>query len=124
METTTQQRLKDIMAERKLKQKDICALAEKYCKKFGEKLTASDVSAYVTGKWEPAQRKITILALALDVSEGWLMGMDVPMERQKSSNEIAENLNNDDAMKLFEALTKENKEKMIDYMKYLLSTQK
>ena len=36
---------------------------------------------YVNGITEPGQWKLAILALALNVSEGWLTGLDVPMER-------------------------------------------
>lgn len=41
----------------------------------------SDISQYVSGKVEPGQDKLTILGLALNVSEAWLMGYDVPMAR-------------------------------------------
>ena len=75
---TTSQRLKEIMNERKLKQVDILELAQPYCKKFGVKLNKNDLSQYVSGKVEPGQYKLTILGYALNVSEAWLMGYDVP----------------------------------------------
>ena len=41
----------------------------------------SAISQYATGKYQPKQQKLYLLAKALDVSEAWLMGHDVPMER-------------------------------------------
>lgn len=75
--TTTSQRLKEIMAERGLKQVDILELSQPYCKRFGVKLNKTDLSQYVSGKVEPGQHKLTILGQALNVSEAWLMGYDV-----------------------------------------------
>lgn len=41
----------------------------------------SSISSYLSGQYEPKQRNIYKIALALDVNEAWLMGYDVPMER-------------------------------------------
>ena len=41
----------------------------------------SSISTYLSGEYEPKQRNIYKIAKALDVSEAWLMGEDVPMER-------------------------------------------
>ena len=61
---------------------DVLEAAKPYCEKYGIKLTKSDLSQYVSGKFEPRQEKLTILSLALSVSEAWLMGYDVSMERK------------------------------------------
>lgn len=74
-------RLKKIMSDRNLRQVDILELCKPYCQKYGVKLGRNDLSQYVTGKVEPGQRKLTILGMALNVNEAWLMGYDVPMER-------------------------------------------
>ena len=74
-------RLQKIMKDRNLKQVDILRLSEPYCKKYNIKLNKSDLSQFVNGKFTPGQWKLTILGLALNVSEAWLMGYDVPMER-------------------------------------------
>lgn len=84
--SNTSQRLQSIMAERDLKQKDILALAAPFCKKYNVKLGKTDLSQYVSGKFEPRQDKLTILGLALNVSEAWLMGYDVPSEREIAPN--------------------------------------
>ena len=79
---TTSQRLEQIMRSRNMRQVDILNAAEPYCRKYGIKLGKNDLSQYVSGKVEPGQDKLTILGLALNVSEAWLMGYDVPAERE------------------------------------------
>lgn len=78
--TTTSQRLKEIMQERRLRQVDILELAKPYCEKYRIKLGKSDLSQFINGKVEPGQWKLSILGMALNVSEAWLMGYDVPKE--------------------------------------------
>lgn len=91
---TTSDRLKQIMTERNLKQIDILNMASPYCKKYEIKLNKNDLSQYVSGKVEPGQNKLYILGLALNVSEAWLMGFDVPMDKS-SSGYYKDNSNND-----------------------------
>lgn len=81
MKVRTADRLKEIMERRDLKQVDIVRLCEPYSKEYGIRMGKSDISQYVSGKVEPGQDKLTILGLALNVSEAWLMGYDVPMAR-------------------------------------------
>lgn len=79
--TTTAERLKEAMSIKGWKQVDILAAAQPYCNKYGIKLGRNDISQYVSGKVTPSQKKLTLLGLALNVSETWLMGFDVPMEK-------------------------------------------
>ena len=83
----TSDRLKQIMRDRNLKQIDVVRLCAPFCKKYGERLDRNDMSQYVSGKILPGQRKLTILGLALNVSEPWLMGYDVPPEREQIQDE-------------------------------------
>jgi len=46
----------------------------------------SSICTYVSGEYEPKQRNIYKIAKALNVSEAWLMGFDVPMQPQKNNN--------------------------------------
>ena len=78
---TTAERLKAIMADRNLRQVDILRLAKPFCEKFNVKLNKNDLSQYLSGKASPGTKKLTILGLALGVSETWLMGFDVSPER-------------------------------------------
>lgn len=68
------------MLNKNLKQVDILNKCRPYCNKYGIKLGKNDLSQYVNGKVEPGQEKLYILAEALNVSEAWLMGYDVPMQ--------------------------------------------
>ncbi|MFV0519945.1 MAG: transcriptional regulator [Lachnospirales bacterium] len=68
------------MMERNLKQVDILNLCEPYCEKYKVRLAKNDLSQYINGKSEPKQDKLTILGLALNVNEVWLMGYDIPRE--------------------------------------------
>lgn len=77
--SNTSLRLKEIMRLRNLKQVDILKLCEPYCNEYGIKLNKNDLSQYVSGKVQPGQDKLSILAYALNVNEVWLMGYDVDM---------------------------------------------
>lgn len=79
--SNTSERLKLLIKERNLKQRDILVSAEPFCQKYDVKLNKNDLSQYVSGKVEPKQSKLSILGLALNVSEAWLMGYDVPREK-------------------------------------------
>lgn len=81
--SNTADRLKHIMSERNLKQVDIVTMCKPYCVQYGVKMNKSDISQYVSGKSEPSQDKLVVLAMALNVQESWLMGFDVPENREK-----------------------------------------
>lgn len=83
---STAERLRQIMQERGLKQADILRLCEPYCKQLNVKMGRNDLSQYVAGKIEPGQYKLIILGRALNVNETWLMGFDVPRERDAKSD--------------------------------------
>ena len=72
---TIAERMKEALRIRNLKQAD---LVEK------TKIGKSYISTYLTGAYEPKQKNIYLIAKALDVSEAWLMGLDVPMERKSN----------------------------------------
>ena len=67
--SNTSQRLKQIMNEQNLRQIDILNLCSPFCEKFDIKLGKNDLSQYVNGKVEPGQDKLTVLGMALGVSE-------------------------------------------------------
>lgn len=82
-ELTTADRLKQIMSERGLKQVDILEACKPYCERYGVQLKKNDLSQYVSGKVEPKQDKLSILGMALNVNEVWLMGYNVPVGRKE-----------------------------------------
>ena len=80
--SNTAQRLNELMRERNLKQVDIIEACQPFAEKYGVKIGKNDVSQYVKGEVVPGQDKLTILSLALNVSEVWLMGYDVPESKE------------------------------------------
>ena len=56
-------------------------------------LDRGSISSYLSGKYEPKQKAIYKLSKALDVSEAWLLGYNVPAHRtdeQKKNDHLAE----------------------------------
>ena len=96
------------------------------------------ISSYLSGKYKPKQENLSLLAAALDVSEYWLMGLDVPMEREGSAADVREQRKRFEAyvqgiyemrepemvLKLYEQLAEENRAKVRLYMERLLAVQK
>jgi transcriptional regulator with XRE-family HTH domain len=55
-------------------------------------LDRGSISSYLSGKYEPKQKAIYKMAQALDISEAWLLGYNVPMARtedQKKNDQLA-----------------------------------
>ena len=75
-------RLREAMNIRKKKQVDLV-------RETG--INRSAISRYLSGEYEPKNKPVYELAKALDVSDQWLLGYDVPMERPKAQK-------NNDAM--------------------------
>lgn len=69
---TTSDRIKEGMVVRNLKQSDLV-------QRTG--ISKGALSSYISGKYIPKQNNIYKIAKALNVNEAWLMGADVPMER-------------------------------------------
>ncbi len=74
-------RLRQAMDERGMRQVDLLEAVKPYCKKYNIQISKGQLSQYLAGRNEPGQSRIFILAQALDVSESWLIGLDVPKER-------------------------------------------
>ena len=129
--SSTSERLKQIMKERNLKQVDILEACQPYCEKYGIKLKKNDLSQYVSGKVIPKQNKLSILGMALNINEVWLMGYDAPKERnQKTNIDNNENMlsnKNTDAQKeflnIFNKLSNVLQEYLLKTAKDLLETQ-
>ena len=73
-------RLAEALRVKNMKQTDLCKLA---------KVPKSSLSLYLSGAYEPKQDRIYEMAKVLNVSEAWLMGYDVPMERQSSQQRLS-----------------------------------
>lgn len=81
--TTIQERLKQLMQERGLRQVDILRLTRPICEECGVRLEKSDLSQYVSGKVRPSREKLQVLSRALGVAEAWLMGYEYPQTRSE-----------------------------------------
>ena len=119
---TTSERLKQIMQMKDLRQSDILRMAEPYCKKYNQKLSKSDLSQFVSGKVSPGQWKLTILGLALNVSEAWLMGEDVPMERPKTPAPNDEGGLDQEIIDRLRRLTPSELQRVDDFVQGILSS--
>ena len=117
----TSQRLKQVMTARNMRQVDVLKAAEPFCNKYGVKLGKNDLSQYVSGKVEPRQDKLTILGLALGVSEAWLMGYDVSMERSVTPTAEIGDGRTKEYMELFQLLNADQQALIIHAIKGLLS---
>lgn len=91
-QASTAERLREAMAEVGKKQIDLV-------KETG--LQRSAISRYLSGEYEPKQNAINKLAIALNVSEMWLWGFNVPKQRS------AEQKKNDDLVQVIAKLRKD-----------------
>lgn len=103
---TTADRIKEGMELRQLKQSDLV-------EKTG--ISKGALSSYISGRYVPKQNNIYLISKALDVNESWLMGNDVPMERQpqNSSQQCALNANENVLVKEYRKLNNVGKKKLI-----------
>ena len=115
---TTSERLKQLMEERNIKQVDILNKSLPYCNKYGVKMNKSDISQYVSGKVEPSQDKLVVLGMALDVTESWLMGFDVPAERKDGSQKAEKDF---DVLYRYSMLSERDKKIISDMIDSMLS---
>lgn len=97
---STADRLKNIMEEQNLRQIDILNKAKPIGESYGIKISKSDLSQYVSGLVEPGQDKLVVLGQALNVSEAWLMGFDVPRERSNYSENALKIKNIEDILQI------------------------
>ena len=74
--SSTSKRLKEAMALANMKQADLARATG---------LSKGGISNYVMGRYEPKSDIISKLSKALNCSEMWLMGYDVPKERKQTA---------------------------------------
>lgn len=126
--SSTASRLNEFMQENGLKQIDIINLAKPFCSEYGVKLSKSDLSQYVSGKVEPGQNKLYILARALNVSEAWLMGYELSSEKStleagdnsKSNTEISDEILCS-LIKNYEKMTAAAQHTLFEYSEFMAS---
>ena len=67
------QRIRKALSIRNMTQSELCRRT---------KIATSAMSEYLRGLYDPKQDKIYIMSEALNVDPVWLMGFDVPMEKE------------------------------------------
>ena len=107
-QTTCGERIKRALRIRGMRQYELCQLT---------KIPKSAISQYVSGAFEPKQDRVYLIAKALNVSEAWLMGFDVPMARERNSPEEPK-LSEGEKMllELYNRVSDETKEVLITMM--------
>ena len=114
---TCAERIKKGLTIKGMKQSDLCRYTQ---------IPKSALSQYISGAYEPKQDRIYLMAQALNVSEAWLMGLDVPMERQvkKASPSEAE-LSEGEKMllNLFRRVPEEKQELVLQMIRVALGNQ-
>ena len=114
---TCGQRIAKALDIRRMKQVELCKLA---------KIPKSSLSLYLSGAYEPKQDRIYDMSIALNVSEAWLMGYDVPMERSKTKNSpdpIKLTEGEELLLKLFRQIPEENRALVLEMIRAAVKTQ-
>ena len=109
MTSTTAKRIREGMELRGIKQSE---LAEK------TGISKGALSSYLSERYLPKQNNIFLIAKALNVSEAWLMGGDVPIERISETQANAESsisASDTQLFSYFHQLNSIGKSKVIDY---------
>jgi transcriptional regulator with XRE-family HTH domain len=111
------QRISKALYIKGMKQADLCKLA---------KVPKSSLSLYLSGAYEPKQNRIYDMARVLDVSEAWLMGYDVPMERQEKTSPEEPKLTEGEKMvlELFRKIPEDRQAEALDLLRVALRMQK
>ena len=105
------ERIKLAMELKGIKQSDICKVTG---------IPKSAMSQYVSGSFEPKQNRIYLIAKALNVSEAWLMGIDVPMQRlEKVIDEDTLTDKERQLLDLFRLLTDEEQDHILQSAKMI-----
>ena len=127
---TINDRIKQALELRNMKQIELVA-------KTG--IDKSQISSYLSGKYKPKQENLSLIAMALEVDEYWLMGQDVPMERVVTGEEAIEgqmrrveayakqiygSREQETVWKLYERLSDEQRRRAKMYMEKLFEIQK
>ena len=109
-------RIARALSIRNMKQSELCNLTG---------IPKSAMSQYISGAFEPKQDRIFLIARALDVSEAWLMGFDVPMERECSSPDKQELTEGEQmVLELFRKIPEERQPEALELLRVALKMQK
>ena len=110
------QRLAKVLKIKGIKQTDLCNRAN---------IPKSSLSLYLSGAYEPRQDRLYSMAQILDVNPVWLMGYDVPMEREKElpSEEIKLSEGEELLLELFRRIPEDKQHLVLQMIRAALGTQ-
>ena len=93
------------------------------CEKTG--IPKSAISQYISGSFEPKQDRLFLIAQALDVDPVWLMGFDVPMEKEKKSppDEVQLTEGEKLMLELFRKIPKDRQDAALELLRAALKMQ-
>lgn len=86
-------------------------------------LGKSAISQYISGKYEPKQVAIHKIAKALNVSEAWLMGYDVPIQRAEEIKTVVSN-EEKELLDMYHKLDALDKKELFKWIAYRLTDEK
>lgn len=120
MKENTATRLKEIMTKKKLRQRDIIELTKPFEKYCGVSLSKSNLSQYLSGIALPSQKKLSLLAMALNVTEPWLMGFDVEMKPPQEINHSKISVSPEERNMLlsFRSLKHSDKNEVLNFLEF------
>ena len=108
-------RLEKALSIKNMKQSELCKLAG---------VPKSSLSLYLSGAYEPKQDRLYRMARALNVSEYWLMGYDVPMKRDAAPTPPVELTENEKTMlELFRLIPEKQQQILMQLIRDGLKTQ-
>lgn len=110
------QRIREGLALRDMTQADLCRITG---------IGKSAMSQYVNGGLVPRQDRTLFIAKALNVSEPWLMGFDVPMERTSEDTKTAPNSEDGlaaEAIRLFRSLPEDKRRQALEFLRFLAAS--
>jgi transcriptional regulator with XRE-family HTH domain len=86
-------------------------------------LGKSAISQYISGKYEPKQVAIHKIAKALNVSEAWLMGYDVPIQRAEEIKTVVSK-EEKELLDMYYKLDALDKKELFKWIAYRLTDEK
>lgn len=114
--SSTAERMKIALKQSNMKQVELSRLTG---------IDKGSISNYLYGKYEPKSEAINKMAIALNVSEMWLWGYDVPMEREKSLSPTKVELSEGEKvlLDLFKRVPEEQQQLVLQMIRAALGSQ-